>query len=189
MTPLVFFLEERSAEALLRTILPRLFPTGVSARYFTYSGKQDLLKNIRKDLLPYRGKEVHTIVLVDQDYADCVLLKAKLRALCAACGVSSIIRIACRELESWYLAQLDVVERAYALKNVSQRQNQKKFRNPDMLVTPDRHLRQITRKQYSKIQGSRHLGAMLHLDNRRSHSFAVFVDTLRHAVLSINPPQ
>ncbi len=41
MRELVFFLEERSAAAMLEGLLPKLLPDDVVPRYVTFEGKQD----------------------------------------------------------------------------------------------------------------------------------------------------
>lgn len=188
---LVFFLEEPSARAFLQSFLPRILPIGIAVRYFVYRGKQDLKKNITKDLRPLRHTSAQHIVLVDQDYADCQRLKATLFKICVSSGVISVIRIACRELESWYLAQLDAVEQEYALRGLVAQQSKRKFRNPDILTTPDVLLQRLTHYGYNKIDGSRRLGRRINPDVRRSPSFAIFVDALRNAVATLltPPPQ
>ncbi|MBU4304454.1 MAG: hypothetical protein KJ893_02340 [Candidatus Omnitrophica bacterium] len=46
MSELVFFLEELSAEAMLKGLLPRLLPPEVLVRYIVFEGKQDLEKQL-----------------------------------------------------------------------------------------------------------------------------------------------
>lgn len=186
MTRLAFFLEEDSARAFLQSFLPRVLPdvSNASVRYFVYRGKQDLQNNIIKDLRRFRNSHSQQIVLVDQDYADCHHLKAKLHNMCAASGATAVIRIACRELESWYLAQLDVVAKEYALPKIAALQGKKKFRKPDILATPDILLKKLTHNQYAKIDGSRRLGSRLNPDACASPSFVVFIAAIRKAAES-----
>lgn len=94
-------------------------------------------------------------------------------------------RIACREIESWYLADLLAVERELGIKGLSQHQNKRKYRAPDYLHKSSEELRLLTNHVYQKVSGSRSIGPFLQLDNRRSNSFKVFVDGVRQ-VTNIN---
>ncbi len=180
MSDIVFFLEERSAKELLQVLLPRAFPGNAAQfKYKVYEGKSDLQKNIAKELKHYRTPEARFIVLHDQDASDCHALKASLAELCRTTGKVVTIRIACRELESWYLAQLDAVEKAFEVSGLADQQNRKKFRNPDLLGTPDHLLRQLTNNRYQKISGSRILGNFLNPECERSASFKYFIQAVK----------
>ncbi len=113
MNELVFFLEELSAEAMLKGLLPRLLPPGVRVRYVVFEGKQDLEKRLARHLRANCRAGAHCVVLRDQDSADCTKIKKRLLKICEDAGVETLVRIACRELESWYLADLDALR--YAL--------------------------------------------------------------------------
>ncbi len=103
MTELVFLLEEPSAREMLRGLLPRILPPGVSFRLIAFEGKQNLEGQLALKIRGYRVPDARFIVIRDQDSGDCRRIKAKLKALCAGAGhESALIRIACRELESWY---------------------------------------------------------------------------------------
>ena len=45
----------------------------------------------------------------------------------------SLIRIACRELESFYLADLQAVEQALGLSGIASQQQTRRYREPDRL--------------------------------------------------------
>ena len=53
------------------------------------------------------------VILHDQDSADCKELKQKLRRIVEQTGKEAVIRIVCRELESWYFGDLRAVSLAY----------------------------------------------------------------------------
>ena len=53
MSEIVFFLEERSAQALLEGLLPRLLPGVHAVRYLVFEGKQDLEKQLARKLRGY----------------------------------------------------------------------------------------------------------------------------------------
>lgn len=183
MSQLVFFLEEESARQMLLEFLPRILPQNcIVERYFVYRGKSDLQKNIMKDLRRYRNTDAKCILLHDQDMSDCYTLKNNLRRICAESGKDIIIRIACRELESWYLAQLHAVEKAFEINGIAQKQEKRTFRTPDKLTTPDLILKNITKGKYAKLSGSRKIGKYLNPDDTRSISFKHFIVAVRSLV-------
>ncbi len=113
-------------------------------------------------------------MLRDQDsHPDCKSLKQALLEKCRESGRAAdcIVRIACRELESFYLADLAAVEAALGLKGLQKQQLSKKYRNPDRLVSPSYELKTLSNHTYQKVNSSRAIGKFLSLDNQRSTSF------------------
>ncbi len=182
MRELVFLLEEQSAKAMLDSLLPRLLDDRVTFRLIPFEGKQDLEKQLVRRIRGYQNRAARFIVLRDQDsQPDCVKLKQHLLDLCAASGkqAACVVRIACTELESFYLADLASVERALGIKGLATQQQSRKFREPDSLGSPSRELKVLTRNRYEKVAGSRAIGACLTLDNGRSPSFRNLVSGIR----------
>lgn len=181
MRELVFLLEEASAQAMLEGLLPKLLPEGTAVRYLVFEGKSDLEKQLVRKVKGYRNLEAKFIVLRDQDSApDCIAIKAKIAALCASAGKPDmLIRIACRELESFYLADLAAVEKGLELTGLAKYQGKQKFRNPDYLGSPSRELATLTKGRYQKVGGSRAIGPWLNPDNTRSDSFRNLVNGIR----------
>jgi len=182
MKELVFLLEERSAQALLETMLPRLLNSEVQPRYIPFEGKQDLEKQLIRRIRAYQNPRARFMVLRDQDnHPDCVALKRALMTLCENTGKlpACLVRIACRELESFYLADLVAVEKAFGIAKLAAQQSGKKFRTPDHLGSPSHELGKLTRGRYQKISGSRMLGVHLDLSNQRSPSFRNLIRGIR----------
>ena len=179
MTRLVFFLEERSAEAMLEGLLPRILPEGVEFRCIPFEGKQDLEKRLGRQIRVNSRGGARCVVLRDQDCADCAVVKKRLLNIVESVGEEAVVCIACRELESWYLADLEAVERGLGLRNLAKQQAKKKFRTPDTLGSPSRELKELTKGEYQKIAGSRAIGVELDIENGRSPSFAYFVRRVR----------
>lgn len=182
MKELVFLLEERSAKALLDSLLPRLLDPEVGYRLIPFEGKQDLEKQLARRIRGYQNPEARFIVLRDLDsQPDCMKLKQQLLALCDQSGKGEhcLVRIACTELETFYLADLQAVEQALGLKGLAKQQNGKKFRAPDQLGSPSRELKILTANAYEKVAGSRAIGKHLQLDNDRSPSFRNMVGAIR----------
>jgi hypothetical protein len=179
MKHLVFLLEEPSAKEMLDGLLPRLLP-GVNYRCIVFEGKQDLEKNLVKKIRAYRVPNSQFIVLRDQDAGDCYTIKQKLVELCKKANKpDSLIRIVCRELESWYLADLKAVELGLNISGLAKHQNSQKYRSPDYLHFPSKELKQLTHDKYQKVVGSRNIGPHLDLTNKRSNSFRVFIEGIR----------
>ena len=108
MTTVVFCLEEPSARAMLEGVIPRLFPD-VQFRFVVFEGKQDLHKRLVMRLRGWQGDALF-VVMRDQDSGNCVDIKAQIFTLCEQAGrPNALIRIACRELESFYLGDLGKV--------------------------------------------------------------------------------
>lgn len=176
MTTLVFLLEEPSAEAMLKGLLPKILPTGLAVEYKIYEGKYDLDANLPRVLRTWKRPGSFFVVLRDQDASDCRKLKENLLELCERSGGSSVlIRIACRELESFYLGDLNAVEKALGIRGLGAMQRQRKFRNPDQLVKPSLELFRLTKGKYQKVSGSRAIGRHLQPEQNLSKSFNVFI--------------
>lgn len=88
------------------------------------------------------------------------------------------VRIACRELETFYLADLKAVEMAFDIKGLQKQQPNKKFRNPDYLVSPNKELKSLTKQRYEKVAGSREIGKYMDVNNQRSPGFRNLVSAI-----------
>jgi len=181
MTRIVFFLEERSAQEMLEGLLPRLLPRGAfSFRCISFEGKRSLQKQLPIKLRGWRAPNTLFVVLQDQDNADCHELKHLLAGLCDNAGKpETLIRIVCRELESWYLADLNAVGRGLGIRNLARHQEKAVCRNPDGQQSPTAILKRLTRDKYQKVSGSRAIGPHLDLGNTRSASFRNFITGVR----------
>ena len=177
---LAIFLEEPSAREMLKGLLPRLLPAQVAVQYVVFEGKYDLDKNLASRLRGWCKPNTAFVVLQDQDSDDCGALKERLVRKCKEAGkCSAVVRIVCRELESWYFGDLQAVERGLGLANLRRYADKQRYRIPDSIHSPSLELKKITRDAYQKVRGSREIGPYMSLDLNASHSFGVFVATLR----------
>lgn len=182
MKELVFLLEEESAKAMLESLLPRILHPDIRPRYIPFEGKQDLERQMVRRLRGYANPHARFIVMRDQDSApDCIALKARLVDHCQQAGqaANTLVRIACKELESFYLADLCAVEQALGLTRLVRQQGSAKFRCPDRLGSPSKELETLTRNLYQKVSGSRAIGRFLDPANERSPSFKNFMKSVR----------
>lgn len=186
MSQLVIFLEERSAKAMLDGLLPRILPEGVSYRCIPFEGKQDLDKQIERRLRGWIHPATAFLILRDQDASDCQTLKKDLRKKAEKAGrPETIIRIACRELESWYFGDLQAVAEALDLRRLSQHAAKSKYRTPDRIVNPSTELAKITQGLYQKTSGSRAIGKHLVPERNTSQSFQVFLKGIQKALANL----
>ena len=187
MNELVFFLEEQSAAEMLKGLLPRIVPQGLPVRYITFEGKRDLETQIVLRLQHYRTPNARLVILRDQDSSDCRVVKKALVGKCRqAKRTDVLVRIACHELESWYLADLAAVEQALGIPRLAEKQEKKKYRLPDSLANAAEELIKLTGNRYQKISGSRAIGPHLNLDNNRSPSFKAFVEGIRKIAVDLS---
>ena len=177
---LAFFLEEPSAREMLKGLLPRILPARVTVQYVVFEGKRDLDKNLVRRLRGWRKPDTAFVVLQDQDATDCKTLKERLVGKCKEAGKSSaVVRIVCRELESWYFGDLPAVEQGLELDNLRRYAGRSKYRVPDSIHSPSLELKKITHGVYQKVSGSREIGSRMSIEGNRSHSFHVFIAAVR----------
>ncbi|MEJ2045815.1 MAG: DUF4276 family protein [Reinekea sp.] len=171
MTQLVFFLEEPSAREMLKGLLPAILPQNIIPRFVVFEGKQDLEKRLPIRLKAWQQPGTKFIVMRDQDSGDCKEIKQNLTRICMESGKpDTLVRIACHELESFYLGDLQAVAIAFGQNNLGKQQNSAKFRDPDRLANASQELKKLVHN-YQKVSGSRAIGPKLRLKNNRSKSF------------------
>ena len=178
MSTLVCLLEERSAEVMLRGILPHLIPEDCETVYIPFEGKQDLEKQLVRRIRLWRKPDSWFLVLRDQDAGDCIAVKQNLQELVRKTGKEdrTLIRIACHELESFYLGDLRAVEEGLGLSGLADRQKRKKYRMPDALSNACQELRMLTKQSYQKLSGSERIAPCLRVDgSNRSTSFNALI--------------
>jgi len=183
MKTLVFFLEEPSAKAMLEGIMPRILPQQWLVRYIVFQGKQDLEKNLAQKIHHWQMPNSVFVVMRDQDSGDCRAIKSRLNRLCEGGKDKCIlIRIACRELESFYLGDLAAVEQGLNLSGLRNLQQKKKYRNPDNLGSPSNELSALTGDAYHKLSGSRAIAPFMALDHNCSKSFQALLAGIQKMV-------
>ena len=183
MTQLVVFLEEPSAREMLCGLLPRLLPQTVGFRCVVFEGKQDMEKRLPRKLRAWQTPDSRFVVLRDKNSGDCGQIKDRLLRICRNAGrADTLVRIACHELESWYLGDLSAVESGLGIDGLIRHQGKAKYRNPDRLANPVQELQKLTGNRYQKVSGSRRIGPHLSLDSNRSHSFLVFLSGMQRLI-------
>ena len=162
---------------LLDVLLPRLFP-GLPFQCVPHEGKQDLEKSVRRKLRAWREPGVLFCVIRDNDSGDCRRLKARLLQLCKSSGrEDTLVRIACQELEAWYLGEPDALADAFGKERLRRIGRKAPYRDPDAVVNPSAEIRKFI-PEFQKVSGARRMGGHLTRERNRSSSFHAFLRSI-----------
>lgn len=170
-------------KAFLEGFLPRLLPD-LDFLCLHHEGKQDLEKSIPRKLKAWQ--DAIFVVVRDNDNADCLVIKERLQHLCQQSGRTDVmIRIACQELEAWFLGAWKTLAEVYARPKLALLGRKAKFRNPDLLGSPSLELTRLV-PEFKKMDGAHRMGAVMPLveSENRSKSFQVFVQGIHRLVRS-----
>jgi len=187
MTTIHIFTEEPSIKNVFEAILPKILPDNIFFRVYPHQGKQDLEKALRSTL-PSISKIPGSKILItrDQDDTDCVKLKKELRDIVEDnCACEFSIRIICKELESWFLGDMDAIEQAYPRFKASHYVNKAEYRNVDKIQTPNKQLLKLipeysNRLTLPKLETSANIAQHMDLDGNTSESFNHTIRILRN---------
>jgi hypothetical protein len=185
---IVFLLEEPSMRALLDDWLPRLFPGWVNGQHFQcvpHEGKSDLDRSIPRKLAAWRIPGDRFVIVRDNDNANCVDLKARLRVLCVNNGrPETLVRLVCQELESWYLGDLAALAAAFSRPRVDTEAHRKRLLHPDDWQKPSAEVKRLV-PDFQKNSGARAMAQHLRPESNRSKSLRAFVAGVRHMAASM----
>lgn len=175
---LVILLEEPSAKDFLQAILPKILPAHITPVFLVFEGKQDLEKQLVRKVKGWLRPNTVFLIMRDQDSGDCLVVKNRLLALCAEAGrPDAVVRIACRELESFFVGDWKAVAEAYDKPSLSHHDRTAKYRNPDNLGSPSQELKRVL-PYYQKREGARRIAPYLDMDRNRSKSFGALMASL-----------
>jgi len=170
MSRIVFLLEERSMKVLLDGLLPRLFPD-LPFLCVPHEGKQDLEQSVPRKLRAWKEPGVRFVVIRDNDGGDCGVLKERLLHLCTdGRREDSLVRIACQELEAWYLGDPNALADAFREESLRGIGRRARYRDPDAVARPSDELERLT-PAFQKVSGARLMAVHLSRERNRSPSF------------------
>lgn len=151
-----------------------------------HEGKSDLDRSVPRKLAAWRVPGDRFVVLRDSDAAACRQVKARLVKLCADSGrPDTLVRLACQELEAWYLGDLEALAAAYEDPKLCGPAMRKRFVDPDAWEKPSAQVQRVL-PAFQKGQGARRMGVALRgADESRSRSFQVFVAGVRRLALEM----
>jgi len=174
MKKFVFLLEEPSMKECLSIILPKIIPESYIFQCVSHNGKSALKKSIPIKTRGWKEPNVQFIIVQDKDSADCFMLKNEIYNLIYDTRrAETLIRIVCTELESWYLGDLDAVEKGFCT-NLSNYKSKAILRNPDLVVNAKQELKKLI-PSYQPISGSIAIARHMDITKNKSHSFNVFI--------------
>ncbi|WP_419186179.1 DUF4276 family protein [Rohdeia mirabilis] len=162
-------------KVLLEGLLPRLFP---ELRFFCvpHEGKQDLEKSVPRKLRAWREPGVRFVVIRDNDGGDCAALKQHLQSLCSdGQRKDSLVRIACQELEAWYLGEPDALADAFEQESLRGIGKKARYRDPDAVARPSDELERLA-PAFQKVSGARLMARHLTRERNQSRSFHATLD-------------
>jgi hypothetical protein len=126
MAHIEFLVEETSAEAALRTLLPKILQAHATFEIHPHNGKSDLLQKLPGKLKSYKHwipDDWKIVVLIDEDRRDCADIKSELEKYAADAGFTTksvdnsnfkvLNRIAIEELEAWFFGDIPAIVSAY----------------------------------------------------------------------------
>ena len=178
MRTVVFVVEETSKEEFLREFLGRWeLPMDVEVIYLVAEGHFALRRMIATKLRHWRKPNSTFIILCDQDSADCVERKSVLAGQVPEYHrQNALVRIVCTELEGWYLADAKALRAA--LPEIGDRPLPADLLGPpDSIHRPARRLADFA--SFRKRDLAREMGRRISLEPNTSHSFNLFLQTLR----------
>ncbi|TAE49129.1 MAG: DUF4276 family protein [Cytophagales bacterium] len=90
-----------------------------------------------------------------------------------------LIRIVCRELESWYLGDMQAIQQAYPSFKLDKYTNKKKFREPDIMNNAAEEIEKIL-PEFKKINSAKLISQYLDVVNglknkNKSESYKQFI--------------
>ena len=184
MKHLVCLLEEPSAQDALQQWLPNWLPGQVQVHYIVFQGKQDLEMQMARRIRFWLKPDSRFLVMRDQDSGDCRVVKAGLAERCAEAGrPDTVVRVACRELESFFVGDWHAVAQAFNKPALARLAGKAIYRNPDALGSPSQELAKHL-SGYQKRDGARRIAPLVDHARNVSRSF----HALRTAVLALGAP-
>jgi hypothetical protein len=175
MSRIVFMVEEESMATFLNNFLPRLFPD-LRFLCIPHEGKRDLEISLPRKLKAWRQPDDRFVVIRDGDGKDCLELKANLAAICSKAGrPDTLIRIACQELEAWYLGDPEALATVFPSVQLRTIAKRPKYRDPDSLRKPSAELQRLC-PDFQKISGARAIASHISHGRNSSRSFRVLID-------------
>lgn len=181
MKHLVCLLEEPSAQDALQAWLPSWLPGHVQVHYIVFQGKQDMEKQMERRIRFWLKPDSRFLVMRDQDSGDCRAVKAGLAQRCADAGrTDAVVRVACRELESFFVGDWHAVAQAFKKPALLRLASKAIYRDPDKLGSPSQELARHL-PGYQKRDGARRIAPLVEPARNASRSFLA----LRQAVQAL----
>lgn len=160
-------------KVFLDGFLPRLLPPEVRFETIAHQGKDNLHKKVPLLLRSWRRPDTRFVVIRDQDQGPCAPVKKRIVDLCHLGGrPDTLVRIACRELEAWFLGDLEAVAQAFDQPRLLDLIDSRA--DPDGLQRPSALLAARI-PGYRKTDGARRMAAVIDPGRCRSESLGQLI--------------
>ena len=172
---------------VLNIILPKIIREQ-QYKIIPHEGKKDLQKALRKalpSLCKQHEKYRLIVILHDQDQNRCQDIKGRLLQNLPSENdtVPIKIRIVCRELENWYLGDLEAISQAYPRFDPKKHRHKTNFRDPDdsqgAFDLLKKSIPEVKRKTITKVELAKMISPYMSVDHNLNKSFKQFKDTLQ----------
>ena len=85
-----------------------------------------------------------------------------------------MVRIACQELEAWYLGEPDALADAFGSEGLRRIGRKERYREPDAVARPSEAVERLV-PEFQKVSGARRMARHMTRERNRSTSFRVFM--------------
>lgn len=180
------FVEEPSIKRVLDVIVPDILPENTFFRVYPHQGKQDLEKALISTI-PNISKTPGSRIIVsrDQDSGDCRIIKSNINEILngkISCPYK--IRIVCKELESWFLGDLNAIEKAYDRFKSETISMKAEMRNVDLINKPSdfllKYIPEYNKSEYlPKLENADRIAPFLVLESNKSKSFNHMIEAIK----------
>ena len=97
-------------------------------------------------------------------------------ALCKEGGrPDTLVRIACQELEAWYLGEPSALSAAFGNEQLENLGSKARYRDPDVVVRPSEAIKALV-PEFQKVSGARRMAVRLSREGNRSRSFQALIE-------------
>ncbi len=181
---LVILTEEKSMRVTLESVL-KAFDIGIipdQISILEHRGVSDLLNSFRNKMRNWRTPNTRFLILRDNDNGDCLTHKKELLGIAQSAGRENDVkvRIVCQELEAWFIAEPEALEKAGYLKVGSRPAFLKG--NPDLVRKPSRTMEKLF-KGYQKVLGASKISPHLTKENNKSKSFLNSINAIEQMLI------
>ena len=163
-------------------------PHDIKIHFRDADGYPDVVSLAASTVATWRKPHTRFLVLCDQDNADCKERKQRIIERIAVARRGAVdVRIVCRQLETWYLGDLDALVAARPKLAAFARSSSVRGQ-PDLIVSPAKLIEnELAEGRLRKRALARDVGLHARTHANRSHSFNVFVDKLREILGASDP--
>jgi Domain of unknown function (DUF4276) len=177
---IIFLVEGQSDKIFVELIASSLIDAKIGYQIFAFNGKSDLQSKLKRRIQGWENKNAAFLVLRDKDQGDCIKVKRRLLDEIPQNNARTVkVRIACHELESWLLGDMEAIAAAYNRPNIANLQTKAKFRAPDALANAKQELQRIVGDGFGEIDAVRRITPNLIESRNKSESYHQFTQAVR----------